>query len=161
MPFGAPGASDEEEFIVDLEPQSELPNGDYEVQVMDVKSKESKAGNPMLIWSCVVTEGAHAGTEIAAFVALTPDSQWKITETIVALGLGDPEKQKTASFKKTDAIGLSAIATVEKSPGYKPSIKSFKPHPRGPGYKKGGLTPEMPGATAEEAEAELGEKPPF
>ncbi len=163
-PFGDPSAAEDDNvFVVDLEPQVDLPNGDYEVQITNIKKSISNAENPMIIWGCVVTDGPHAGTDIAAFTAITPDSQWKITETILAFGLADPEKDKTAVFKDTDAIGRSAIATVEKSAGFRPSIKAFRPHPRGPLHRKGGLTPEgtPPGVTTEEATEAMGEAPPF
>lgn len=154
-PFGSPDgtATTEDEVIeFDLDGGNKVQPGQYEAQVADVRQMTSKAGNPMLVWDFVVLSGDYAGMNVPQFTVLNTDSLWKVTETVVALGLADVATDKRAKFNKSQAIGRTCVVSVtQDNSGYDPSVKTVHKHPKGATFRKDALKPQ----TKEEVEAEI------
>lgn len=140
---------DEDNYEIDLTGQDSgkdftIPDGEYAAHVVGLTKGYSQAGNPMWTWDFAITEGDHAGKEYKVFAALTPAALWKLTEVLEAIGLA--EAGKVAKFKKSDAIGKSAIVLLE-AEEYKgvnrSSVRKVLPHPKGPGYAKEIGSPEF------------------
>ena len=104
-------------FEIDLtEVQSNgftIPDGNYRVKCMDVEQSVSKGGNPMFIWTFVVTEGPHTGFQSKVFTAITPAAMWKVAETVIALGVG--QTGSVVKFKRADVVGKECGALIEAS----------------------------------------------
>jgi len=110
-PFGEPKESMADAvFEVDLSEQTDgmiLPEGEYLGKVIDIEKTTSKAGNPMWVWTFTIVDGKYSGMEFKLFTALTPAALWKLSETLMALGIGGPgEKVK---FEPKEVLNTLAI----------------------------------------------------
>ena len=89
-PFGNP-KEETTEFEIDLTEVTSgllVPEGKYTGKLIDVEKSMSQAGNPMWVWTFVLTDGKFEGKEFKLYTALTPSAMWKLTETLEALGIG-------------------------------------------------------------------------
>ena len=116
-PFGKAPDGDDEFEIDGLDEAGDskfrIPEGEYKMRLIELEKGESKAGNPMWIWTFCVIDGDHEGTELKTWTALTPAAMWKLSEVLTALGF--EAKDGRAKFKKQEAIGREVLATVEDS----------------------------------------------
>lgn len=125
-PFATPGGSPTDpfggsaaggfEFTLDIplnadNPSWFIPAGAHAAKLLDVESKTSKSGNPMLVWTYVVTAGESAGKEIKNFTVMSPAAMWKVTETIKALGVSyEPGKQ--LRFSREQVINTEVVLVI-------------------------------------------------
>ena len=110
-PFGNPNESMADAvFEIDLSEQTDgmiLPEGEYLGKVIDIEKTTSKAGNPMWVWTFTIVDGKYSGMEFKLFTALTPAALWKLSETLMALGIGGPgEKVK---FEPKEVLNTLAV----------------------------------------------------
>lgn len=89
-----------------------IPAGTYRVSISSCKPNVSKAGNQMLSWSVQVEEGEYVGRRVFFHTVLTPDSLWKLKQTLQALGYTDEELSGEFEFDPEDVIGLESYAVV-------------------------------------------------
>lgn len=134
---------DEDEFGADLGDAEDngssfqIPPKKYAMHVTDVVKKVSSAGNPMFEWDFMVTEGEYQGKTFKLWTVTTPAGLWKLSEVVVALGLGN--KGEKIKFKKDEAIGRSALVNLKNTTyeGRKQnSITTIEPHPEGHEYAR-------------------------
>tara|TARA_R100000152_G_C6778997_1_gene210180 strand:- start:2349 stop:2801 length:453 start_codon:yes stop_codon:yes gene_type:complete len=110
-----------------------IPDGPYAVKVTDVNREMSSNDNPMFVWDFEVCDGPHTGHSIRYWTTITPAALWKVSETVVALGLGD--NGQLAKFTKEKALGRRAMAEVkaeEWNKKWNSKIQSMEAHPDGP-----------------------------
>jgi len=92
-----------------------LAPGNYPVRLDEIERKTASTGKPMLTFVLVVMEPEEAaGRKLFLNCVLTTNAQWKLVETVVALG-GDKEemrREKQIKFDPGDWIGEEAIAVV-------------------------------------------------
>lgn len=137
-PFGAPSPTEDfdTEFEADLSEADLLPEGYYKMKVIDVTQEISQKGDPMYTWSMAVIEGEYSGRQFRMWTSLTAAAIWKLTETLVSLGLGRPGEK--ARFRRSDAINRVCTAEIVQElyrDRMQNSIKSIAPAPEGVGYK--------------------------
>lgn len=113
-----------------------IAEGQKEVQLVGVEKGVSKtSNNPMWTFTFAVfgAKDDDSGKETKVFCAMSPAALWKLEETVVALGLGKAGEK--VSFKKQDAIGRAAMATVvhgDYNGRPQARIERLTPHPKGP-----------------------------
>lgn len=126
---------EDEEFEQDLEEVSssyQIVAGDYSAYLSGLVSDVSSSGNKMWVWTFVVDSGQYSGREFKVWTALTKAALWKLAEVTSALGLG--EAGNKAKFKRSEAVGRSAIITVvdsEYNGRAQSNISSVSAHPSG------------------------------
>lgn len=127
---------------------------DYPGRLTDIVADTSKAGNPMWVWTFVITKGDHAGRDFKMWTVLTDDAAWKIVETMKALGV-EYEAGEKISINKKQLIGTGCLLSIvddEFDGNETSSLKRIFPDPRGAGFKSG-----LGGKAAQEEEGEDGE----
>jgi len=126
------------------------PAGVAEVQCVGMVQSVSKQGNDMIEWTFrllkyVDAKNAEKGDEFAGkewivYTALTEKAQWKVHETLVALGLRtDDDTKKKVRFKRDDALGVVCLAEITHDTyrGQQQSnIDALAPHNKTPGDKR-------------------------
>ncbi len=90
-----------------------VPDGDYRLRCIDCEQGVSQAGNPQIVWTFAVASGEYAGKEFKLFTAMTPAAMWKVSEAVVALGVGQTGQK--VRFARSDVVGRECIGTLEKS----------------------------------------------
>lgn len=90
-----------------------IPDGNYEVECVEIEQNVSKSGNPMFVWTFEISDGQYKGFQSKVFTAITPAAMWKVAETVQALGVG--QTGEVVKFKRTDVIGKKCGALIEKS----------------------------------------------
>lgn len=139
LPFEGSFDGDADEFEVDLDgvDAGVIPEGDYEMELIDVERGFSNNGNAMWTWRWQVSRGPNKGRNIPNYTALSPQALWKVVETFDALGIERTEGG--TKFKRSDVIGTLAMAHIVTG-SYdgrdRSEIKALKAHPRGAGYKR-------------------------
>lgn len=140
----------------DIDSRGRIPAGDkYLGKLVDVKKDKAKSsGNPMFVWSFLIVSGPQAGRDFNLYTALTPDSMWKVVETLEALGVevtpGEPVR-----VNKRDLIGRMCLMNIQDdSYNGRPTSKlnGIAPHPKGAGVKS--AKPGISAAVAEDEEEE-------
>lgn len=113
MPGSSSAASPDafEVDLTDVQDNFKVPDGLYRVRCQDVEQSVSKSGNPMFVWTFVVSDGKCTGREFKVFTALTPAAMWKVAETVIALGVG--QQGQVVKFKRSDVIGKDCGAMIE------------------------------------------------
>ena len=87
----------------------------------------------MFTWDLEVCEGAHSGTKVRMWTAITPQALWSVSEAVDAFGLG--EAGKLAKFSKQKALGRRALATLkaeEWNDKWNMKVQNLFRHPDGP-----------------------------
>lgn len=116
MPGSAPAPASDT-FEVDLSGVESnsftIPDGNYKVRCTEIEQSVSKGGNPMFVWTFVVSEGPHTGFQSKVFTAITPAAMWKVAETVVALGVG--QQGQMVKFKRSDVLNRECGAIIEKT----------------------------------------------
>lgn len=74
------------------------PEGDYKATVSKVEDSESKAGNPMWIFTFTLTSDARA--TYPYYCVLDENSAWKIRNLLMACGLNVPKKRMNVDPNK-------------------------------------------------------------
>ena len=100
----------EEVFELDLSGATNkylIPDGQHKARCIDIEKKDSKAGNPMFVWTFVVLD--HA-LELLYHTTLTPSAIWKVAEVLEALGI---KNEGTIKFVRNDVVGKECIVTTE------------------------------------------------
>jgi hypothetical protein len=138
--FGRPAPSDGDEFSAELPPNDQdskyAPPGQYLAKVVDIiKSRAKSSGNPMWVVSFVIVEGEFAGLDKDVHLAITPNAMWKVTETMMALGLADASGG-IINFKKTEVLNRGALIVLDDDM-YRDrktaKVTKVLPHPKGAG----------------------------
>ncbi len=105
--------------------------GVYAGKITDVQQTVSKAGNPMLVWSAVITDKRYAGTPFKLRTVLTPSALWKLEESQKALGLVDENGKPLDDWDLDDVIGAEIglkIVQGEYQGESRPELHSFVKH---------------------------------
>lgn len=113
-PFGRPGGDDD--FVIDLN-GVDLSGGFVGVgnwlgYISAVERSQSKAGNPMLVWTATVYQGDYAGKSMKLYTALTPDAMWKFVEVLDAVGYKMPEDNRP-NFQDIKAHAIRVLVIME------------------------------------------------
>lgn len=109
---------------------SPLPEGSYDLEILQVEQKVSQAGNPQLELSTEVAAGEHEGRKVKLWYSLTPQSAWKLKKLVVATHTphevvgGLTEKDGQISFDTDDLVG--GIFTATAVPGINPKSGKSK-----------------------------------
>lgn len=121
----APDAPDNDNFEVDLEESDVGPTaGWYYAAVKDIRKGEGKeSGVPMFIWDITLIKNAqgdetHQGWEDSIFTSKSSKAQWKMEETLFAVGAMSQEqlgKDLKIGFKRGDVVGKAVMALVEET----------------------------------------------
>lgn len=64
-----------------------LPEGTYDVKILEVKQGVSKSNNPQLSLKGEVMDGPSAGKTVTIWYSLTPQSTWKLDALLEALAI--------------------------------------------------------------------------
>lgn len=135
-PGGAGGYNDpDEDFTLDsTEGDSpwNVPDGKYRARCIEVAKQTSKAGNPMFVWTFVISEGQYSGKEFRSYTVTTGAGKFKATETAAALGLPvtkqiDPTtgvEIQIFNFKRSDAINRECDILMENKPDNNGNMRS-------------------------------------
>lgn len=95
--------------LTDIKSKYDVPPGSYRARVVDIQSKESSSGNPMLVWSWEILDGDESGSEISSMTSLQPHALFSLKEHLEAFGIeGDVE------FDTDTLVGKIAKITVAK-----------------------------------------------
>lgn len=136
-PFGVPSSMEDDiEFEADLSDEGLVPEGYYKAKIVDVAQEISSKGDPMYVWTFVLVETEHAGRSLKLWTVRTPAAMWKLSETLVALGLGAPGQK--ARFKRSQALNTLCTIEVTQEPyngRITNSVASVSPPPEGIGFK--------------------------
>lgn len=88
-----------------------IPEGDYKVKIVKIKTDTSEKGNAMLIWDFEIAKGQKgAGKTLRDYTTLTPKSLWKVRSILEAAGLDVPKRDIKINKKKL--IGEEVGVTV-------------------------------------------------
>lgn len=111
---GASAGNASDTFEVDLTDVQEgytIPDGVYKARCVELEQSVSQAGNPMFVWSFVITDGPYTGKSFKSWTAITPAAMWKIAETVQALGIG--QTGQVVRFKRADVINRDCGLLIE------------------------------------------------
>ena len=114
-------------LIIDLSNYKErvgarVPAGSYTVQIEDVETTKSKAGNPMVnIWLRIVG-GEHAGATIIDRLTLSDNAMFRVVNFMQALGLPTPKKRLQINVLKW--VGQTLVIDVEDGEPFRGTVKS-------------------------------------
>jgi hypothetical protein len=111
----------------DFEP---IPEGDYLVEIEEVKEKESNSGNQMLQMKFNVVEGEYEGRKIFDNYVLTQKALWKLKNLFVAL---EKDVSGIAEFDPKDLEGMKFLATVTIEEYQGNENNRIKKHKKAPG----------------------------
>lgn len=87
-----------------------IPEGTYEVVVNGATQKDSRDGNPMIVFEFEVTEGAHKGAKLYENCSLQPQALFKLKSVLMALGMDIPNKAFDLNLR--DLVGLTCEVEV-------------------------------------------------
>ncbi len=91
---------------------SAYETGRCRAKLKSIKKKDSKAGNPMLVFTWAILTGDNRGKKISSYPSLLESSLGNLKEHLEALGL----KGKVA--KSSDALlGKIAVLVIAETPG--------------------------------------------
>lgn len=94
-----PTQAEEKNFIC-------LPNGDYEIEIVNVEQKVSKAGNDML--ELMINAYDQVGRKVQIFdYIVNPSGLWKLKKICNASGI-----EFTGEIEEQNLVGLSLMARV-------------------------------------------------
>lgn len=87
-----------------------IPEGTYGVVVNEATQKDSRDGNPMIVFEFEVSEGTHKGAKLYENCSLQPQALFKLKSVLLALGMDIPNKAFDLNLK--DLIGLTCEVEV-------------------------------------------------
>jgi hypothetical protein len=88
-----------------------IPEGEYLMQVKDIKNGTANTGNEQVIWRLEVAEGDQEGSVIDYKITKVPAAMKVMSGIVAAIGLGKPG-QRDVRFKRGDAIGRMLRAVI-------------------------------------------------
>jgi Protein of unknown function (DUF669) len=98
-----------------------IPPGEYGVKVVSAEWTESNAGNAMIAWILQGTTGKAKGKKFYYYTTDTPDSVWKMKDSIEAIGIEVPDGE--LDVDPSEFVDLEAVAIVSDDE-YQGKIKS-------------------------------------
>ena len=98
-----------------------VPEDDYLFKVVNVEQKQSKVGNPMLVFKFEIQQGAFAGRSIIYRQTLTESSLWSFRLLLDALGYDTSSKVKVVPKR---FLGDRVIGRVKDGEPYKGRVHS-------------------------------------
>lgn len=102
--------------------------GVYTVKINEIEAKDSKAGNPMLVVLCEITdEGKSKGAYMRDHITLSEAAAWKLDQFLQAFGVADANKRK-GTLDTDLLLGKKAevrIKSGEYNGAYSPSISQW------------------------------------
>lgn len=114
MPGGIAPEDAGDDYMVDFsiseDDFKEIEEGDYPGRLIKLESAKSQAGNPMYVWTYVITKGEHQGEELINRTAITPAAMWKLKETLIALGI--QAVNGVYNFQPKDVLNKNVILEV-------------------------------------------------
>lgn len=103
--------------------RTRVPEDDYLLKCEKIELTESKSsGNPMLVWTWVISEGKFKGKKLVDRTVLDKKSIWKLRQILEAGGHEVPEKVVSLRYDKY--VGMEVGATVVDGEPYNNRIKS-------------------------------------
>lgn len=132
-----------------------IPKGPRVGRLVSIVADTSQAGNPMWVWTFVITKGDNAGRDFKLWTALTPDAAWKVVETLAALGKTYKPGEKVVINKK-ELIGVSCTMHIADDKGKDgdgefSKLARISAHPNGAGFRS------TAGIAAQKNEPDAGE----
>ena len=88
---------------------AQVEPGKWRAELVDCEEQESRAGNPMLVWTWEVKEGPSEGSTIKNFTSLQDHALFGYKETVTALGVPDDYEEELDTDR---LIGREAILTI-------------------------------------------------
>ncbi len=101
------GVTNEEEQAWD--PESSLPPGDYQFEIIDCQKKAAGTGTPQFVVKNKVVDGEFAGRQITGFYPLTEKAIGKLLRLLKAVGMTLDEKK---GFSPKALVGKRYMGTV-------------------------------------------------
>jgi Protein of unknown function (DUF669) len=98
-----------------------IPEGDYRMKVISAEKGTSKNDNEQIEWKFEGLEGKAKGKKFYFYTTLTPESLWKLGQTLEALGLQVPDSSMDIDLE--ELIDLECIGVVEDDE-YQGKVKS-------------------------------------
>src|SRR5487761_2301121 len=86
-----------------------IPEGDYGMKVVEVTEETSKSGNEMLKWVFEGTEGKAKGKTFWLYTTLTPESLWKLKQTLEALGVEVPDSAMDLDLDELEGLECTGV----------------------------------------------------
>lgn len=77
-----------------------VPEADYRVRVANTKSRDSQAGNSMIVWTFEFLDSKFAGKTIWDQTTLTPRSLWRLKKLLEAMGVKVPRRAVSIDTRK-------------------------------------------------------------
>lgn len=98
-----------------------IPAGDYKFKVLEVESGTSKNDNEQIEWVFEGLSGKAKGKKFFFYTTLTPESLWKLRETLEGLGVEVPDEPMDIDLD--ELVDLECMGSVEDDE-YQGKIKS-------------------------------------
>lgn len=109
--------------IQDL-PKVDIPNGEYHAKLVNLESKTSKQGNPMLSYQWVIQSGEHAGRSVYGQWVFTESAAWRFKRDAKAMQVAGAN----GTVAKDAMLGWEGIIKLKSSPRRDPD-KNWEPNP--------------------------------
>jgi hypothetical protein len=87
-----------------------IPEGRYPAYLFNAEHKDSRSGNPMVVLTLKIVKGEFKGRNLWHYVTITPDTLWKVKQTLEALGVAVPKSIVEVDFD--DYLGKKCVAVV-------------------------------------------------
>ena len=100
----------------DVKELKPVPDGQYLCKVKKIDQKDSKTGNPMLVWHFVIVEGEYKG--MAPFfynTVLVDQSLFNLKDLLTNLGVEWDKEGKGCAFLSEDCIGKNVVVVARKT----------------------------------------------
>lgn len=166
-PFSRPSNDETIELLIPEGAETgQIPVGKYPGKLLSVTKDVSKkrddgsGGNPMLVWVFTIVDGPYVGMDFTMWTALTPNSLWKLSDTLKAIGVAytPGEKFAISNGELKGTLVLLDIIDDKMMNGRKVSkLSQILPSPDGAGTKGKGKArlqkAEEPDEEEEEEEA--------
>jgi hypothetical protein len=89
-----------------------LPEGVYDIQVLDGKQTTSKQQNPQIELQCEIAHGEFTGRKFRLWYSLLPQAAWKLRDMLDAIGVEYTEHDGKLRFDLDEVIGGFIRATA-------------------------------------------------
>lgn len=167
-PFGKPAKAGDGNFEFQLpeemgQGRGRIKAGPYVGRIVSIiPDTAQSSGNPMWVWTAVITKGPHAGRDFKMYTALTDSAAWKVAETLKALGI-EAEAGQKVSISKKDVIGVGCTLHIKDDAGKDgdgefSKLDKISAHPNGAGYRPGTVGSGKAKPEPEPEEEEVGEE---
>lgn len=89
-----------------------VPDGIYEIEILDAKERTSKSGNPMMELKCQVHQNGESGPKFYDWLVMSEGAAWKIDNFLAAVGR-HPGEGVEVDLDGDDLIGMTCRARLK------------------------------------------------